>query len=478
MPAEAGVMPPLVVASGQRVRSSLATPVCEFAVMALIVALVTVRFFTERFVLLPRALNAVDLFMTPLLFIPAVVLWLARPSRLRGRGIALLAGALVLAWGIAWIVNAAVVNWLGAAFLIVGLLTPIAFFLIVINLPLSHRFPAKMERLLFKLTILNCVIATFDAVRSFGTMADDFIFGTFGVNQNQLAFFLAVMLSFFLGLWRNRLLSWRGKLLTVWSGALFILCGFQTLWVVFAVAMVIVHIVVSGIDRRVIGLVVLAVAVPLVTLKAFQFQRFNVGRELTEMVLYFPELGKVQLVEHAWQILEERPAAAIWGVGPAVFNSRAFRNIAIIPYGSVPGMDVAAAVVTPFYRSELSARFIVPYFVIGRTHISGANTDGPFTSYVSVPVELGLLGAIPLFAIYGYVLFLLVRDARRASDPWRRSVAIWALGALLMLLGIATIDNYLEVTRYTMLVWLCVALWYLTVHHSRVYLTPHVRDRR
>jgi hypothetical protein len=427
---------------------------------------------------LPRAFNAVDLFMTPLLLLPAAALWVIRPWRLRGRGIALLACVVVLAWVIAWAINASDVSWLGATFLIVGLLTPIAFFLTVVNLPLSRRFPEKMERLLFTLAIVNCVIATVDAVRSFGLMADDFIFGTFGVNQNQLAFFLAVMMSFFLGLWRNQLLSWRGKLLTVWSGALFILCGFQTLWVVFAIAMVLVHIVVSGIDRRIVVLVLLGTAVPLITLKLFKFQRFDVRAELVQMVRDFPELGKVQLVEHVGQILEERPSAAFWGVGPAVFNSRAFRNIAIIPYGALPGSDVAAAVVTPFYRSDLSARFIVPYFVIGRTHLSGANTDGPFTSYVSVPVELGLLGAIPLFAIYGYVLYLLARDARRASDPMRRSVAIWALSALLMLLGIAAIDNYLEVTRYTILVWLCIALWYLTVHQPRVQYVTHVRNRR
>lgn len=447
--------------------------------MALIVGLVTIRFFTERVVLLPRAFNAVDLFMTPLLFIPAAALWMIRPWRLRGRGIAVLAGFLAMAWIIAWIINVHDVHWLGAAFLIVGLLTPIVFFLTVINLPLSHRFPARMERLLFALSIVNCAIATVDAVRSFGSMRDDFIFGTFGVNQNQLAFFLAVMMSFFLGLWRNGLLSWGGKIVTVWSGALFILCGFQTLWLVFAVAMLIVHIVVSGLNRRVVLLIALAVAVPLLTLREFKFQKFDIQDKFEEFVLDFPELGKVQLVEHVGQILEERPSAAIWGVGPAVFNSRAFRNIAIIPYGAaIPGSDVAAAVVTPFYRSDLSARFIVPYFVIGRIRLSGANTDGPFTSYVSVPVELGLLGAIPLFGIYGYVLYILARDARRASDPMRRSVASWALGALLMLLGIATIDNYLEVTRYTILVWLCVALWYLTVRHSRVQQVPHVRNRR
>ena len=32
---------------------------------------------------------------------------------------------------------------------------------------------------------------------------------------------------------------------------------------------------------------------------------------------------------------------------------------------------------------------------------------------------------------------------------------------VLMILGLALVDNYLETTRYTMLVWLAVAVWRL-----------------
>jgi hypothetical protein len=40
-------------------------------------------------------------------------------------------------------------------------------------------------------------------------------------------------------------------------------------------------------------------------------------------------------------------------------------------------------------------------------------------------------------------------------------MAAWALMSLLLLLGISVIDNFLEVGRYTMQVWLIVALWQL-----------------
>jgi hypothetical protein len=94
--------------------------------------------------------------------------------------------------------------------------------------------------------------------------------------------------------------------------------------------------------------------------------------------------------------------------------------------------------------------------------LSGSNTDGPFTSYVSIPVEVGLLGAIPLFAIYAGIGWLVWRDVRSARNMDLRLMAMWALSCLLMLLGISAIDNYLETTRYTVLVWLVISLWYLS----------------
>lgn len=446
-------------------RPTIAT---ELPVLALVTTLVVVRFFTERLGILPRFLNGIDLFMVPLLLPVAAIFWIVWPLPARSRGIAFCCGLFTAAWAVSWIVNSKDVHWLGAAFLIVGLLTPILFYLIVVNLPLSSRFPDRADRLLLVLLVVNCIIGTFDAIRSFGTMRDDFIFGTFGVNQNQLAFFYAVMMAYLLGRWRFGLLSSRGKVLAIWAAVLFILCGFQTLWVIFVIAVAIVHIVITGIDRRLLGLVMLFVLIPIATLSAFQFQRFSVRSELVNIVEHFQELGKVQLVKHVYEIIHERPSTLVWGVGPAVFNSRAFRNIAIVPYPdqSQGATDVAAAVVKPFFTSDLSARYIIPYFTEGVFRISGANTDGPFTSYVSIPVEVGLLGALPLCAIYGFVLLSLARDARGASDPKLRITATWALSVVLMLLGISTVDNYLEVTRYTLLVWLTVALWYLRARHA------------
>src|SRR5439155_12254516 len=104
--------------------------------------LIVVRLFTERLGILPRAFNAIDLVAVPLL-IPVVVIesLLRRQLRVRWPSLLVLSGVFGYSWAIAWITNSAEVHWFGALLFVVGLLTPVLFFLIVVNFDLSDRFP-------------------------------------------------------------------------------------------------------------------------------------------------------------------------------------------------------------------------------------------------------------------------------------------------------------------------------------------------
>lgn len=443
----------------------------EWLVYLLVTLLIGVRFLTEQAPVLPRFLNAVDLIAVPLL-LPLCVAWVMLRGRWRAYGapIIALAWLVLIAWTIAWAANTGEVHWLGALLFVVGLLTPITFYLILINLGLNRRFSARMLRLLKVLLLVNLVIGTLQTARGIGGESHDFVFGTFGRNQNQLAFFLIMMVSYMLARWRYLGLSKRELIIMLWSAVLFLLCAFQTLWLVFAASAAVVFGLVtelrsrlfSGrVPRRIVVLAVAGVLLPIIALSTISFARFDVLATLGQIPAYFDQLGKVQLLRSVPQIWELRPGSLLVGVGPGTYNSRAFRSIAIVPYSDAGAADVAAALVTPFYRSELSARFIIPYFERGIFFLSGANTDGPFTSYVSVPIEIGVPGALALFAIYGLVVRDLIRSVRTAGDVEERILATWALMSVLMILGLAAIDNYLETTRYTMLVWLAVAVWRL-----------------
>lgn len=437
----------------------------EVAVYAVVITLVAVRFFTERFVILPRFLNAIDLVAIPFL-LPFCLrqVMVKQGGRFKGKTFIILSGLFCTAWALAWLVNYEEVHWLGGGMFIIGLLTPIVFFLILTNLGLDRLFCQRLVRLLEILLIINLLIGAMDMILALksGEGGADFILGTFGVNQNQLSFFLAVMMSYQLARWRYQGLQLTGLFILVWTSVLFLLCGFQTLWVALAIAAVGVFWFAGKLSKHLLRITVLVVLFIAVTMPPLmQSGRFfSVLDKLDELVTTFNELGKVELLRNVPQIWQIRPWSFWIGVGPGTFNSRAFRNIAIVPYqGGVGFTDVAAAIVEPFYTSELSSQFIIPYFERGIFRLSGGNTDAPFTSYVSVPVEAGVPGALAFFGIYASAAFALVKAVRKGIVPERRTLAAWALMNLLMLLGIAAVDNYLETTRYTLLVWLSLAIW-------------------
>jgi hypothetical protein len=447
----------------------------------LVALLIGVRFFTEQVPVLPRVFNAVDLIAVPVL-LPLCALWVLVRGRLRvyGATIIALCWCVLIAWVIAWAANISEVHWLGALLFAAGLLTPVLFYLILTNLGLDRRFSERMLRLLKLLLLANLVIGTVQAAQGIGGESHDFVFGTFGYNQNQLAFFLIMMVSYSMARWRYRRLSRFDLAIMLWSGMLFLLCAFQTLWLVFAAATVVVfglvielrsRLFAGKLPRRLVLLAMAGVLLPMLALSTIGFARFNVLNTLSQIPTYFNQLGKVQLLRSVPQVWELRPYSLIVGTGPGTYNSRAFRSIAIVPYAATGASDVAAALVPPFYRSELSARFILPYFQRGIFFLSGANTDGPFTSYVSVPIELGMPGGLAYFAIYGIIALQLIRSIRSSVDIEQRVLASWALMGLLMLLGLAAIDNYLETTRYTLLVWLVVAVWRIHGRSSSVTTT-------
>jgi hypothetical protein len=425
--------------------------------------LISIRFFTERVPILPRFLNPIDLLIVPLLS-PFWLIWISNRSnwKLKEGRIVAMSGLVVAAWGLSWLININGAHWLGAVLFLIGIMTPIAFYLILVNFGFDYDSSKLILKTLLALFTINLVIATFDVVVGIDSRDSDFVFGTFGVNQNQLAFFLCSMLAYFVASWLYEGATVWKIVAVTWGGVLFLLCGFQTLWVVLPVAAAIVFVGFGRLSKRLVIAIGVSSLIPILVLSVLSFEHFGVSSVLISSLERFDELGKVELAENTFLIWQDYPQAILVGVGPGSFNSRAFRSIAIVPSVTAEGTDVAGAIVDPFYRSVLSDQYIIPYFVRGRFLLSGINTDGPFTSYISIPVEIGIFGALGVFGIYGLVGWQLIQSLRKTKSVRLKVIGSWALVNLLVLLALAAVDNYLEVTRYSTLVWLSVAIWKLS----------------
>jgi hypothetical protein len=440
----------------------------EIGIFVVITLLTMGRFFTETISIAPRVLNAVDLLMVPLL-LPFLVMRLfsVRDGLLRGARLIFLSAGFVLVCGLSWLLNSHDVHWMGGIALPGALLAPVVFYLIILNSGISAQFPQRLLRLLFAILVINIGVGIVQAIFQWRN-GSDFLTGTFGVNQNQMAFFLGVMMAFLLAKWRFLGLTISEVVILLLSGSLFLLCFFQALWIVFGISAVLGFVVFGKLSVRLVAMLVLAGIVTVGTLSLADFTYFSVADTLTFAVDNIDDLGKVELAKSLPELFGSRPWwSVLVGVGPGTFSSRAFRNIAVIPVEDGT-TDVAASIMEPFYRSEVSAQFVLPYFRPGNYWHGGSHTlDAPFTSYISVVVESGILGALIIFGIYASTMKRLIYISRHDTDPFGRILATWSLVCILMLLGISVADNCLEVTRYTMLVWLSVGASTVYSMHSK-----------
>jgi hypothetical protein len=445
----------------------------EVLIYALIVGIVSIRVFTEMLPILPRVVNAFDYFAMPLLVMVCLAsLAVQRKPVLESWRLIQLLILFLVAWGLSWVVNVNRVHWISGLLLATGLLSPVLFYIATTNLPLSRLFPSRILLILRLLLLCNLGVGSYQAIAGYGSDNPDIVYGTFGVNIDQFAFFLAVMMSYFVALWvYQQRVSGLSMLMLGWTGTLFLVASFQTLWVIFPIALLIVLIRGRTLSSKLIPGIVVA---SLIMIAGWQFvpaARFDMVAKAQEAIDDFDELGKVELFRNVPSVWSYQPSSVVFGVGPGAFNSRAFRSIAKIPYpgyaSGIPVEDVSAAIMEPFYTTDVAERFIIPYFTRGVIRLSGVKTDAPFSNLVSIPVELGLPGAVVMFAIYGLVLRNLDRSLRKSADPRQKTMAAWGMACLLMLLGLAVVDNGLEVTRYTLLAWIPVVLWAIEVKSSQ-----------
>src|SRR5262249_28577941 len=108
--------------------------------------------------------------------------------------------------------------------------------------------------------------------------------------------------------------------------------------------------------------------------------------------------------------------------------------------------------------------------------LGSGTADGPFTSYVSLAAETGLLGFAAMIGLYAVSWWRLVSLARTTGDRVERSTALAAAGALLTLMAVSLLDNYLEQTRLGCLTWFLVGLAWS--RHRALRLPRSLPDRR
>jgi hypothetical protein len=335
--------------------------------------------------------------------------------------------------------------------------------------------------------LVQVVVGLFQLRDYFGQlneqMESDVLSGTYGYNADQLAVVMCLPTMMLIERQIARAGTRRELMILPLFLILLYMASMKALWVAFPVTFLLLLLFLGSRDaikRGVaVALVMIASFVAMTRLTPLWTEKF--GHILVPSIVM--QQGKVRTFLTVPSILSERGWAPVIGVGPGTFSSRGFRTFAAIDEGNQFTADphTPTAELRGNYLPPLAQRFLVPLMPTqehGFGDFGSIKTAGPFSSYTSLLIETGFVGAGIMFALYlGAFLTLrrIYRRARRTRDGELRALAFAACGGLLLLAELSVLDNYLELTRVTVPVWIFVVA---TLIRARVVRSRPVRLRQ
>jgi hypothetical protein len=439
-------------------------------VLSSIVLLVTIRFFTEVVPVMPRAANFID--------IPVfVALVLAAMSMASGRlGPAYVRVGFPAAAFLLLVLASATINShraLPAPVLVFvyGFLAPLAVYAAVYRI-WPPGSAGSLSRMLVGLGVLQLVIvALIDLPRFAASGNPDLISGTFGTNAYQLVFFLLVVATLLAGIFAlepERRVTRFVPFLVLAIFAVILLAQYRALLATTVVAMLVVSVFLGTHFRGVLASIFALLAFVL----AFSYvaPSFPVLRlETTATTLtqrpsaYAAE--RYEATRPVAGLYRDYPLAVAVGSGPGTFSSRAwqtFANAASTSSSNVQG-GYAQTLTGGVYETDVSERYVTPQLREGAVIEGSRALSSPYSSYLGLAAEVGLLGLAIMVGLYIAALLRSSRLARQEiadaipGDPVPALALATTIG-LLTLLQMAFLENWLEVTRVTFIVWAMFAV--------------------
>lgn len=440
-------------------------------VLGSVVLVVTIRVLTEVVAVLPRAANFVDL---PVFLALTFAALTVPAGRSPGRAYLRL-GLPALAF-VALAVSSAVVNADRAAaapvvVFVYGFLAPLAVYAATYRVwpPGNARSLSNTMVLLGVLQLV--VVAGVDLPRFIDSGDPDQISGTFGTNAYQLVFLLlvvAALLAAIFTLEPERAVARIAPLLLLAFFIVIMLAQYRALLATTVLTTVVVGILLGRHLRGVVITVVAAIAFSL----SFSYvsghypglKLETTATTLTESPLSYAS-QRLEGARPVGRLYRDQDLVALIGTGPGTFSSRAWQTFA--KAGSTSQSNVtggyAQRLVGGVYTTDVSDKYVAPQLETGTLLEGSRAISSPFSSYLGLAAEVGLLGLALVVGVYLWALIRSGRLARQtiAAADGADSVPALALAAtigLLTLLQMAMLENWLEVTRLTFVVWAMLAV--------------------
>jgi transcriptional regulator with XRE-family HTH domain len=443
-------------------------------VLGSLAGLTLIRFFTEVVHVLPRAANFVDVPIFALLIVAAV----RRPRSVTeeaGRSPKFLVGGLIFLaiCAISVVANPSRVEAGPALVFVYGFLAPLGVYYAVYRLwPVGQAL--SLSRLIVALGLIQLlVVATIDLPRFLRDQNPDIVSGTFGENAYQLVFFLLLFACVLAGVFTFERQRWVARFappLFVAILAVIFLAQYRALLLTTALTVLAIGAILGSARAR--GILVGGIAV-IAFVGAFSFvaQQFPVLKFADTLQTFKADPAlyvgtRLGAAKNAVRLFSDRPPFIITGSGPGTYSSRGWQTFALSdsrsPSNAV-GKYVLALTGGKIYHTDVSDKYTRASLKDANSVTGSTAVSSPFSSYTSLLGEVGLLGAVVMVALY---FMALVQAGRMVITALRRprsgdplvALAFGSAAAFYLLLQLAFLDNWLEVTRITFFSWALLAV--------------------
>ena len=447
---------------------------------ALLILNTTLRFFTNELGVLPRLFNIADVFLVVLLVLVALLRrddesteFLRFKPILRNIllfNVVLVVGALL---------NLDAVYFRASLSEVVMWNEPILLFLAVMSLPLKGRAIVRFIRILYVLIVVEFVIGILQIPIYVKTGETEAIIGTFRGNAEQYAGFMIMGMFFLMGkIVTQPSRKFRYGAMVLGIMMLTLLIDNKASWAAIGVSTLYLVVKLGSLQskmfHRFIAVALFAVFLFLgfsvVTRNSMTLYKFEkIGEAWREGEIR--NLGKIKSYFDVVELYKERPVSIAVGAGPATFYSRSSRQF-YFKYWQSSYMysnpwDLSE---TANYRQSNSMGGLMqavarePYY--GRFSknqkiysIGSATVDEPFSSFVALLGETGLLG----FGLYLWIYWVVFSALGALLLKYRQDQMILpllaaTLGFMTYLLLNATYQTWLETGRMTTILWAMVAV--------------------
>jgi hypothetical protein len=352
-----------------------------------------------------------------------------------------------------------------------GFIAPVGVYAAAYRLwPAGHAL--ALSRLLVALGVAQLlVVALIDLPRFISSGNPDVMSGTFGTNAYQLVFFLLMFTALLAGIFtfeKQRLAARFALPLFGAILAIIFLAQYRALLVTTALTVLFIALLLGTRGR---GLVVATVvAASFVFSLSYVAQHFP-GLSLASTVSSlrdnpgFYASKRLSAARSVINLYDDHPRFILTGTGPGTFSSRAwqtFANASSRSQSNVQGAYVNVVGGGGTYHTDVSDKYVAP-LETGPVVGGSRAVTSPFFSYVSLLGEVGVVGFLLLTGIYVVAAGQTIKMTRRAINSRKPADPLPALllacsAGFVVLLQMGFLENWLEVTRVTFLVWMLLGV--------------------